>query len=170
MPNPHKQPRQLKLTEFMFVAPWPFLAAWPTFFSPALWPFWLCLSLCGQIHLAPSYLLSGHSTTLLREKRFTVYHGCHFDAYTYCCTTGQLWRQRQTNVNNGRCQNPQFLYVKNNLQVLVIRKRLRVVNIAAALIIESKDVALWSYNLPIYRFGLFAWRKGSFNYCLIYIK
>lgn len=47
---------QLKLTEFMFADPWSFLAAWPTFFPPALRPSWPCFSQCGRIRLASSYI------------------------------------------------------------------------------------------------------------------
>lgn len=58
----------------------PFLVTWPTFFPPTLRPSWPCFSLCGQIHLAPSYLLSGHSTTLSEKLIF------------YCLPWLSLWR------------------------------------------------------------------------------
>ncbi len=110
----------LQLTEFMFVVLWPFLVAWPTFLPPTLRPSSPCFSLCGLIHLAPSYLLSGHRTALFRENHFTVYHGSDFHAYPYCCTTHWLWHW--PSGKQCLCQNPQFLYVKNNMQVLHFTK------------------------------------------------
>lgn len=55
----------LELTEFKFVNP--FLVSWPTFFPPTVQPYWPCFSVCGQIHLGPSYLLSGHRSSTFTE-------------------------------------------------------------------------------------------------------
>lgn len=115
----------LELTEF--VDPWPFLVAWHTFLPPTLWPSSPCFSRCGRIHLAPSYLLSGHSTTLFREIRFFISllftmappfmqsHSMHI-GHTGCGSGPDPV------VNNASAKPHNFMYVKNNKRVLHFKK------------------------------------------------
>lgn len=106
----------------MFADPLPFLVARPTFLPPTLRPSWPTFLLCGRNHLAPSYLFSGHFSTLFIESHFTVYHGSDFYSYSYRWTTHWLWQWHWPTGKQCACQNPQFLYVKNNTPVLHFTK------------------------------------------------
>lgn len=131
----------------------------------------LCLfSLCGQIPLAPSYLLSGHGTMMttmifFHKKKSFYCLPWRWHSHTYCCTTDRLWQQCCPSSKQWLCQNPQFLYVKNNMWVQHFTKASEWL-ISQLLPWLKVRVLVCKTTSPYLKMQV----KGSFNYFFIYIE
>lgn len=91
----------------------------PTHSPTILTLFFHCVA--GSIWLLHIYFL-GTAPHFSEKVIFTVYHGSDFHAYPCCCTTGWLWQWCWPTCKQCLCQNPQILYVKNNMRVLHFTK------------------------------------------------
>lgn len=95
---------------------------------------------------------------LSRKEPFSVFTMAHVNPD--CCTTEWSWWWCWPSGKQCVCQNPQFLYVKNNMCVLYFT------NVAEWLIswllpwLKVKGAGLWT-TLSIYRYGLLAWLTAA---------